>query len=120
MHRHELSGVLHGLLRVRAFTQDDSHVFCTVEQIQQEVTKKIENTIVQEIKAQTAEIDNNAKAISDKADTNLKSFLDKKNFVNSTFVQKYVNNLHPSLLMYSLNFHMRKHNIETIIADNKI
>ena len=45
---------------------------------------------------------------------------DKKNFVNSTFVQKYVNNLHPSLLMYSLNFHMRKHNIETIIADNKI
>lgn len=44
VHRHELSGVLHGLLRVRAFTQDDSHVFCTVDQIQQEVTKKIENT----------------------------------------------------------------------------
>ncbi|MDR3646173.1 MAG: threonine--tRNA ligase [Candidatus Babeliales bacterium] len=44
VHRHELSGVLHGLLRVRAFTQDDSHVFCTIDQIQQEVTKKIENT----------------------------------------------------------------------------
>lgn len=44
VHRHELSGVLHGLLRVRAFTQDDSHVFCTVDQIQQEVSKKVENT----------------------------------------------------------------------------
>lgn len=38
VHRHELSGVLHGLLRVRAFTQDDVHVFCTVDQIQQEIS----------------------------------------------------------------------------------
>ncbi|MFC1842187.1 threonine--tRNA ligase [Candidatus Dependentiae bacterium] len=41
VHRHELSGVLHGLLRVRAFTQDDAHVFCTEEQIEQEVLKLI-------------------------------------------------------------------------------
>ncbi len=36
-HRYELSGVLHGLMRVRAFTQDDAHVFCTIEQIEQEI-----------------------------------------------------------------------------------
>lgn len=38
VHRHELSGVLHGLFRVRAFTQDDAHIYCTVDQIEQEVT----------------------------------------------------------------------------------
>jgi threonyl-tRNA synthetase len=37
VHRHELSGVLNGLLRVRSFTQDDAHIFCTVDQIQKEV-----------------------------------------------------------------------------------
>lgn len=37
VHRHELSGVLHGLLRVRAFTQDDAHIYCTVDHIEQEV-----------------------------------------------------------------------------------
>ncbi len=37
VHRHEPSGVLHGLLRVRAFTQDDAHIFCTEEQIEDEV-----------------------------------------------------------------------------------
>jgi threonyl-tRNA synthetase len=37
VHRHELSGVLHGLFRVRAFTQDDAHVFCRPDQIQSEV-----------------------------------------------------------------------------------
>lgn len=37
VHRHELSGVLSGLFRVRSFTQDDAHVFCTPDQIQQEV-----------------------------------------------------------------------------------
>lgn len=44
VHRHELSGVLHGLFRVRAFTQDDAHVFCTVDQIQDEVQKIIDLT----------------------------------------------------------------------------
>jgi threonyl-tRNA synthetase len=37
VYRNELSGVLHGMLRVRGFTQDDAHIFCTPEQIQQEV-----------------------------------------------------------------------------------
>lgn len=37
VHRRELSGVLHGLFRVRGFTQDDSHTFCTVDQIGQAV-----------------------------------------------------------------------------------
>ena len=37
VHRHELSGVLHGLFRVRAFTQDDAHVFCRLDQVQDEV-----------------------------------------------------------------------------------
>jgi len=37
VHRHELSGVLHGLFRVRNFTQDDAHVFCTPDQIKQEI-----------------------------------------------------------------------------------
>ena len=37
LHRNELSGVLHGLLRVRHFVQDDAHVYCTQEQIQDEL-----------------------------------------------------------------------------------
>ncbi len=37
-HRNEPSGALHGLMRVRAFTQDDGHIFCTEAQIQPEVT----------------------------------------------------------------------------------
>ena len=41
VHRHELSGVLHGLMRVRAFTQDDAHVFCTPEQMEEEIIKLI-------------------------------------------------------------------------------
>ena len=36
-HRNELAGVMHGLMRVRGFTQDDAHIFCTVEQIADEV-----------------------------------------------------------------------------------
>ena len=37
VHRHELAGVLHGLTRVRAITQDDGHIFCTPEQLEQEL-----------------------------------------------------------------------------------
>jgi threonyl-tRNA synthetase len=37
VHRHEKSGVLHGLLRVREFTQDDAHIICTPEQLQSEI-----------------------------------------------------------------------------------
>ena len=39
VHRYEPSGALHGLLRVRAFTQDDAHVFCTEEQMAEECLK---------------------------------------------------------------------------------
>jgi threonyl-tRNA synthetase len=39
VHRYEPSGALHGLLRVRGFTQDDAHVFCTEEQIKEESIK---------------------------------------------------------------------------------
>ncbi len=42
VHRHEKSGVLHGLLRVREFTQDDAHIFCTPEQIASEVLDVVE------------------------------------------------------------------------------
>jgi threonyl-tRNA synthetase len=42
VHRHEKSGVLHGLLRVREFTQDDAHIFCTPEQIKDEVLEVVE------------------------------------------------------------------------------
>jgi threonyl-tRNA synthetase len=41
VHRHELSGVLHGLFRVRAFTQDDAHIFCTSQQVEEEVLKVV-------------------------------------------------------------------------------
>lgn len=37
VHRHEKSGVLHGLMRVRQFTQDDAHIYCTEDQIEDEV-----------------------------------------------------------------------------------
>ncbi len=39
VHRHEPSGTLHGLMRVRHITQDDAHIFCTEEQVQEEVVQ---------------------------------------------------------------------------------
>jgi threonyl-tRNA synthetase len=39
VHRHEPSGTLHGLMRVRHITQDDAHIFCTEEQVQEEVVE---------------------------------------------------------------------------------
>ncbi len=41
-HRNEMSGALHGIMRVRAFTQDDGHIFCTESQIQEEVSQFID------------------------------------------------------------------------------
>ena len=41
VHRHEISGVLNGLFRVRAFTQDDAHIYCLPEQIEDEVNNII-------------------------------------------------------------------------------
>ncbi len=42
VYRHELSGALHGLLRVRGFTQDDGHIFCTPEQMPDEIDATLE------------------------------------------------------------------------------
>lgn len=42
VYRYERSGVLHGLLRVRGFTQDDAHIFCRPDQLQDEIRKVIE------------------------------------------------------------------------------
>jgi threonyl-tRNA synthetase len=39
VYRYEKSGTLHGLLRVRGFTQDDAHIFCTLEQVDEEIRK---------------------------------------------------------------------------------
>jgi len=44
VYRYEKSGVLHGLLRVRGFTQDDAHIFCTVDQIEEEIINLIDLT----------------------------------------------------------------------------
>jgi threonyl-tRNA synthetase len=44
VHRHEASGVMHGLFRVRQFTQDDAHIFCTPEQIKSEIVGVIDLT----------------------------------------------------------------------------
>ena len=42
VHRHEKSGVLHGLFRVRNFTQDDAHIFCTEDQLKDEISNIID------------------------------------------------------------------------------
>jgi threonyl-tRNA synthetase len=42
VYRYEKSGVLHGLLRVRGFTQDDAHIFCRIEQLEDEILKVLE------------------------------------------------------------------------------
>ena len=42
VHRHELTGALHGLFRVREFTQDDAHIFCTVDQIEEQIIEIID------------------------------------------------------------------------------
>ena len=47
VHRHEKSGVLHGLMRVRQFTQDDAHIICRPDQLQEEITGII--TFVQDV-----------------------------------------------------------------------
>ncbi len=46
VYRHEKSGVLHGLLRVRGFTQDDAHIFCMPEQIKSEIIEIIDFVLV--------------------------------------------------------------------------
>jgi len=45
VYRYEKSGVLHGLTRVRGFTQDDAHIFCTQEQLAQEIEKLVKHGV---------------------------------------------------------------------------
>ncbi len=45
VYRYERSGVLHGLLRVRGFTQDDAHIFCRIDQIEEEILGAIDLTL---------------------------------------------------------------------------
>lgn len=45
VYRYERSGVLHGLMRVRGFTQDDAHIFCTEDQIEDEIMKVLDFTL---------------------------------------------------------------------------
>jgi threonyl-tRNA synthetase len=45
VHRHELSGVLHGLFRVRAFTQDDAHVYCSMDDLKAEIKDIVAYTL---------------------------------------------------------------------------
>ena len=45
VYRYERSGVMHGLLRVRGFTQDDAHIFCTPEQVEDEVVNCLQFAI---------------------------------------------------------------------------
>lgn len=45
VYRYERSGVLHGLLRVRGFTQDDAHIFCTEDNLEEEIQKVLDFTI---------------------------------------------------------------------------
>ncbi|MDP2167385.1 MAG: threonine--tRNA ligase [Thermodesulfovibrionales bacterium] len=45
VYRYERSGVLHGLLRVRGFTQDDAHIFCMEEQIEEEILRVLDFTL---------------------------------------------------------------------------
>src|SRR3972149_889124 len=45
VYRYERSGVLHGLLRVRGFTQDDAHIFCRLEQLEEEIIKLLDFTL---------------------------------------------------------------------------
>lgn len=45
VYRYERSGVLHGLMRVRGFTQDDAHIFCRIDQIEQEIQNVLDFTL---------------------------------------------------------------------------
>ena len=45
VYRYERSGTMHGLLRVRGFTQDDAHIFCTPEQIEDEIVNCLDFAI---------------------------------------------------------------------------
>ena len=60
-HRKEPSGTLHGIMRVRAFVQDDGHIFCSIDQVEQEISAFIDQTLSV---YQTLGFDNVALALS--------------------------------------------------------
>ena len=86
VHRHEKAGVLHGLFRVRQFTQDDAHIFCTPDQIEAQIAEVIKFIIhiydVFGFKEYAMELSTRPEkfigeiAIWDKAETALKNVLD--------------------------------------------
>jgi len=88
VHRHEKTGVLQGLFRVRQFTQDDAHIFCLPEQIEQQITDVIDFIIsvyrtfgFAEYKMELSTRPNlfiGEPAMWDKAETALKNVLDAK------------------------------------------
>lgn len=88
VHRHELSGVLNGLLRVRAFTQDDAHIFCTPDQIEDQIIQVIDIAFkifkmfgfdnVKVAVSTRPEKAMGSQELWDKATTALKNALDKK------------------------------------------
>ena len=45
VYRHEMTGAIHGLMRVRGFTQDDAHIFCSEDQIESEISEILELAI---------------------------------------------------------------------------
>ncbi len=45
VHRNEMTGAMHGLMRVRQLTQDDAHIFCTEDQVQEEAAKVLQSVI---------------------------------------------------------------------------
>jgi len=88
VHRHELAGVLHGLMRVRAFHQDDAHIFCMEDQIESEIIGIIELVDRMysklglkyhlELSTRPGEGSIGSDEIWEKAETSLKNALDKK------------------------------------------
>ncbi|MBN2964045.1 threonine--tRNA ligase [Sulfurospirillum sp. T05] len=90
VHRHEKSGVMHGLFRVREFTQDDAHVFCTPEQIKEnvieildfvdQIMKSFGFTYEMEISTKPAKAIGDD-AVWEKATQGLKDALDEHGFV---------------------------------------
>ena len=89
VHRNEPSGTLHGLMRIRAFTQDDAHIFCTPDQIEEEIKILIDNIYniyktfgFTDIKIELSTRPDQkvgSEAIWDKAEDALKAALDIKN-----------------------------------------
>ncbi len=95
VHRYEPSGTLHGLLRVRRFTQDDAHVFCTQDQIKTEVDTLIEIALrlYSDFGFKNVEVGLSTRpekrvgidALWDKAESALESVLDERQMSYTTY-----------------------------------